>query len=158
MANIEASKFSGDNNWALLLDENNFVAEGSGNNFFIIKDKKIITPKGKDILRGISRNYIFELAKQLNLECIEDNFETFDIYEAQEAFVTATPFCILPVTSLNSLKIGKGKMGEITKLLLDKWSENVNLDIKKQMEDYSVEVDKILGNAPTPLVFNPKKK
>ena len=48
-------------------------------------------------------------------------------------------------------------MGEITKLLLDKWSENVNLDIKKQMEDYSVEVDKILGNAPTPLVFNPKK-
>ena len=118
MANIEASKFSGNNNWALLLDENNFVAEGSGNNFFIIKDKKIITPKGKDILRGISRNYIFELAEQLKLECVEDNFETFDIYEAQEAFVTATPFCILPVTSLNSLKIGKGEMGEVTKQLL----------------------------------------
>jgi branched-chain amino acid aminotransferase len=157
MANIEASKFSGNNNWALLLDENNFVAEGSGNNFFIIKDKKIITPKGKDILRGISRNYIFELAEQLNLECVEDNFETFDIYEAQEAFVTATPFCILPVTSLNSLKIGKGEMGDITKQLLKKWSENVNLDIKKQMDDYSIEVDEILGNAPTPLVFNPKK-
>ena len=48
------------------------MAEGSGNNFFIVKDKKIITPKGKDILRGISRNYIFELAEQLKLECVED--------------------------------------------------------------------------------------
>ena len=51
----------------------------------------------------------------------------------------------------------KEKWEKITKQLLKKWSENVNLDIRKQMEDYSVEVDKILGNAPTPLVFNPKK-
>ena len=55
MANIEASKFEGKNNWALLLDENNFVGEGSGNNFFIIRNGKIQTPVGKDLLRGISR-------------------------------------------------------------------------------------------------------
>ena len=68
-ANIEASLFKGKNNWALLLDDRGFVAEGSGDNFFIIKNKKVITPKGVHILRGISRDYVLEtLCEQLNLE------------------------------------------------------------------------------------------
>mgnify|MGYP003956114703 FL=1 len=50
-ANIEASLFKGKNNWALLLDDRGFIAEGSGDNFFIVKDKKVITPRGVHILR-----------------------------------------------------------------------------------------------------------
>ena len=54
MANIEVARIKGENNWALMLDENGFIAEGSGDNFFIIKDNTVISPKGKNILRGIS--------------------------------------------------------------------------------------------------------
>lgn len=156
IANIEASKFKGNNNWALLLDENNFVAEGSGNNFFIVKNGIIITPTGKDILRGISREYIFEICKQLDIQCIEKNFETFDIYEADEAFVTATPFCMLPVTKLNGINISDGKVGNYFHKLLNKWSKNVGIDIKKQIIEYSKEEKTLLGNAPTPLRFKPR--
>ena len=101
MANIEASLFKGDRNWALLLDSNGLIAEGSGDNFFDYKNGKVITPEGREMLRGISRSYVtHELCKELGIEVIEKNIEPYDVYNADEAFVTATPF-VLPVTSLN---------------------------------------------------------
>ncbi len=80
-------------------------------------------------MKGISRAYIFELAEQLNLQSIEKNTGPYDGYTADEAFVTSTPFCILPVTSVNSIPIGGG---EISKMLFDRWSENVGVDIVAQ--------------------------
>lgn len=140
MANIEASLFKGENNWALLLDTDGFVAEGTGDNFFIVKNGRVITPEGRNILRGISRDYIFELSKELNMECVERNIETYDVYTADEAFMTGTPFALLPVTSINGSKIGQGGMGKITKRLIDKWSENVGVDIIKQIKEFNKEV------------------
>lgn len=135
MANIEVSNYEGDNNWALLLDPEGFIAEGTGDNFFMAKDGVIITPEGRNVLRGISRAYILrELAPQLGLRCVEKNIEPYDVITADEAFMTGTPFCMLPVTSLNGLQIGDGKMGKVTKLLLDTWSENVGVDIVGQIK------------------------
>jgi len=153
MANIEASLFKGDNNWALLLDPDGFVAEGTGDNFFIIKDGIIITPEGRNILRGISREYIFELARQLKLKCCEKNIELYDVYTAQEAFMTGTPFCLMPVTSLNGNPIGDHKMGKITKVLLKQWSKNVGVDIIKQIKEFNRSLQNNTGNAPTPYAF-----
>ena len=137
MANIEVSNFEGDNNWALLLDENGNVAEGSGDNFFIIKDGEIITPPGKDILRGISRKYVMEnLAGDLGYVVKEKNIDPYDVYTADEAFMTGTPFCMLPVTYLNFKKIGDGKVGPIFRELISKWSKNVGLDIIKQIKGW----------------------
>jgi len=154
MANIEASKMKGNDNWPLLLDTDGYIAEGSGDNFFIVKNNTVITPEGRNILRGISREYIFELCKQINLPCIEKNIEPFDVYTADEAFMTATPFCILPVTKLNSLNIKQGKMGPITKTLLSTWSQNVGVDIIKQIKDYTIECAKLTqSNIPTPYEF-----
>ena len=114
MANIEVSEVSGSNNWALLLDDDGFISEGTGDNFFIIKDGVVISPEGRNILRGISRQYVIdELCPQLGLTCVERNFEPYDVYTADEAFMTGTPFCALPVTSLNGLDIGNGKPGPI---------------------------------------------
>jgi len=152
MANIEASQFKGEDNWALLLDPDGFVAEGTGDNFFIVKDDVLITPEGRNILRGISRAYIFELAKQLDLKCIEKNIDQYDVIEADEAFMTGTPFCILPVTSLNSVSIRDRKMGKITKLLLNTWSENMGVDIVKQIKSYS-DYESLNVNAPSPYTF-----
>jgi len=154
MANIEVSGHKGDNNWALLLDPDGFVAEGTGDNFFIVKDGIIITPEGRNILRGISRGYIFELAQELNLKCVEENIEPYDVYTADEAFMTGTPFCILPVTSLNRIPIGGGKRGEVTGMLLNKWSKNVGLDIAEQIKAFNNNLENLKAPfAPTPYRF-----
>jgi|TARA_B100002003_G_scaffold232930_1_gene245300 branched-chain amino acid aminotransferase len=154
MANIEASQFKGDNNWALLLDPDGYIAEGTGDNFFIAKNGVISTPQGRNILRGISRQYIFELAKQLKMDCREANIEPYDVYSADEAFMTGTPFCLLPVGKLNSLEIGDGKVGVVTKLLLETWSKNVGVDIVQQIKDFNQEVGELDINAASPYVFS----
>jgi branched-chain amino acid aminotransferase len=153
MANIEISGYEGDNNWALLLDTDGFIAEGTGDNFFMVKDGVIITPEPRNILRGISRAYIFELALQLGFKCIEKNIEPYDVYTADEAFMTGTPFCILPVTSLNGENIGDGRMGKVTSKLLKTWGENVGVDIVKQIKDWNKEKKPKDEIAPSPYYF-----
>ena len=154
MANIEVSKVEGDNNWALLIDPDGFIAEGTGDNFFMVKDGVVITPEGRNILRGISRDYVIEIAKELNIPAIEKNIEPYDVYTADEAFLTGTPFCILPTTQLNGQDIGDGKMGEITRRLLKKWSENVGLDIEAQIRKYGQDIQSNKNiSAPTPYQF-----
>lgn len=154
MANIEASQMAGDDNWALLLDTSGFIAEGTGDNFFIVKDKTIISPEGRDILRGISREYVMkELCPQLGFQVIEKNIEPYDVYTADEAFMTGTPFCMLPVTRLNGLPIGNGKVGPVFTDILNKWSTNVGVDIAKQINDWN-RIDGVTStDAPTPYRF-----
>ena len=155
MANIEASQYEGDNNWALLLDTDGFVSEGTGDNFFIIKDGVIYTPEGRNILRGISRQYIIdEVGPQLGLPVVEKNLELYDVYTADEAFMTGTPFCMLPVTSINSIAIGSGKVGPVFSQLLSAWSANVNVDIKSQIQSWS---SPNAAKGPTPYQFKSKK-
>jgi branched-chain amino acid aminotransferase len=154
MANIEASQFEGENNWALLLDTDGFIAEGTGDNFFIIKNGVIYTPEGRNILRGISRQYIIdELAPELDIKVIEKNIEPYDVYTADEAFMTGTPFCMLPVTSLNGIKVGDGEVGPIFTRILNKWSMNVNVDIKEQIKFWKNENTTA---SPTPYQFKNK--
>jgi len=155
MANIEVANYEGKDNWALLLDTDGFIAEGTGDNFFIVKDGVIITPEGRNILRGISRKYIFELADQLKLKWVEKNIEPYDVYTADEAFMTGTPFCLLPVTKLNGVEIGSGRMGKVTRMLLDKWSANVGVDIEKQIKGWSKSSKTKAG--PSPYSFKQKK-
>jgi branched-chain amino acid aminotransferase len=153
MANIEASQISGDNNWALLLDEDGFISEGTGDNFFIVKGDKVITPEGRNILKGISRQYVLEeLCLKLGLTPVEKNIEAYDVYNADEAFMTGTPFCMLPVTSLNGLKIGEGKVGNIFNKLINLWGKNTDTDIVNQIKHWnSFDTNNI--NTTTPYSF-----
>ena len=148
MANIEVSKVKGDRNWALLLDPDGLVTEGTGDNFFIVRDGVVITPEGRNVLRGISRDYIFELCKELGIECCEKPFDLYDVYTADEAFMTGTPFCLLPVSSLNDLPIGTQPMGAVTRNLLDRWSENVGLNIENQIKKFNEETKESSGASP----------
>lgn len=156
MANIQVSNIEGDNNWALLLDTDNFVAEGTGDNFFIVKDGKVITPEPRNILRGISRAYVMELCEKMGIPCVERNLDVYDVVNADEAFMTGTPFCMLPVTSLNDQKIGDGKMGQITSRLLKQWGENVDVDIVGQIKEWNKTSKKNANNAPSPYSFKKK--
>ena len=157
MANIETSRFEGNDNWALLLDQDGFIAEGTGDNFFMVKDNKVITPEGRNILRGVSRDYVMNtLCPQLKLPMIEKNIEPYDVYTADEAFMTGTPFCMLPVTSLNSLTIGNGKVGPIFSKLINRWSQNTDVDIIKQIKDWNeTDLNQDI-EAPTPYRFKKK--
>ncbi len=157
MANIEASQIEGNNNWALLLDPDGFIAEGTGDNFFIIKNNTIISPEGRNILRGISRAYVMEeLAGPLGLTVIEKNIESYDVHTADEAFMTGTPFCLLPVTSLNGLPIGDGGVGRHTRRLLDAWGQSVGVDIPGQIKAWDAQRSAPAADAPTPYRFKPK--
>jgi branched-chain amino acid aminotransferase len=158
MANIEAGQIEGDNNWALMLDPDGFVAEGTGDNFFIIKNGVVITPEGRNILRGISRDYVMnELCTQLGMPIVEKNIEAYDVYTADEAFMTGTPFCMLPVTSLNGLAIGNGLVGEGFNRLIGRWSSNTGIDIVGQIMKWDKErAETSASDAPTPYRFKTK--
>jgi branched-chain amino acid aminotransferase len=151
MANIEVSTVAGENNWALLLDTDGFISEGTGDNFFIVKGNKIITPEGRNILRGISRNYVLEeLCETNGFIPIEKNIEPYDVYTADEAFMTGTPFCMLPVTSLNGIKIGEGKVGPIFHTLINSWGNKVGVDIEAQIKSWQ---NGPKNDGPTPYKF-----
>ena len=154
MANIEISNYQGKNVWALLLDPDGYVAEGTGANFFIVKNSVLYTPEPRNILRGISRDYVMELAKTMKIPCYEKNLEVYDVMTADEAFFTSTPFCMLPVVKINGVTIGNGKVSPMYRKLISQWSANVGVDIINQIKTFSKECSEVRdGNAPTPYSF-----
>ncbi len=156
-ANIQVSDYQGENNWALLLDQEGFITEGTGSNFFLVKNERIYTPRPIHILRGVSRDYVIStLAKQLGLEVVETDLECYDLATADEAFMTATPFCILPVASFNGVKLKESVSGKITNSLLAQWSKNVGIDIIKQIKVWDEGYTENLS-APTPYKFKAVK-
>ena len=115
----------------------------------MVKDNVIFLPEQRDELRGISmKTVIHDLAPKLGIKVIEKNIEPFDVYEADEVFLTSTPFCILPAVKLNGLKIGDGKPGKITKNLLKAWSDLVGVDIVKQIKSWDEKKNKKTGATP----------
>ncbi len=157
MANIEASQIEGANNWALMLDLEGHITEGSGDNFFIVDNGKVVSPEPRNMLRGISRDYVMNtLCPQLGIDVIEKNIDAYDVYNADEAFMTGTPFCMLPVTSLNGNKISDGEVGNLFKKILKQWSCNTNVDIAKQIKNWDKENLKNISEAPSPYSFKSK--
>ena len=153
MANLEVSQFKGENNCALMLDPDGYVAEGSGDNFLIVKNGKVISPEGRNMLRGVSRSYVMnELSPKLGISTEEKNIEPYDVYNADEAFMTATPFCMLPVTSLSGVKIGDGKVGKVFKKILNKWCSECKVKIDEQIINWDKKDNK-RNNLFTPYKF-----
>jgi len=120
---------------ALLLDLDGNVTETSGANFLIVEDDMIVSPTLRNILPGISRATIRELASELSIPFVEREFQVFNVINAQEAFTSSTPYCVMPVTRINGLPIGSGKPGPVFAKLLAAWSERVGLDIGRQIAD-----------------------
>ena len=135
MADLEVKRINPDA-WALMLDPDGFVAEGTGSNFLIIKNHKLYTPEPRNCLRGISRQYIMDLATRLKIDVFERNIELYDILQADEAFFTNTPYGVVPVISINGKPIGSGKVGRLTKYLMHKWSEDVKCDFVQQVKGW----------------------
>lgn len=121
LAKIEANAKGGDE--AIMFDVNGNISEGSGDNIFIIKNGKIFTPPTLNNLRGITRAAAIELAIKENIEIIETNLGLFDIYTADEVFVTGTAAEIAPITKIDGRSVDSGKPGKITKKLMAAFKE-----------------------------------
>ena len=102
---------------ALLLDVDGFVAEGSGENVFIIRKGKLFTPDLTSALEGITRDTIVQLAKEIGLEVIEKRITRDEVYTADEAFFTGTAAEVTPIRELDNRNIGSGTRGPITEKL-----------------------------------------
>ena len=102
---------------ALLLDVDGYVAEGSGENIFIIKKGKLYTPDLTSCLEGITRNSVIELAQEMGVPVIEKRITRDEVYCADEAFFTGTAAEVTPIRELDNRIIGNGKRGPITQQL-----------------------------------------
>ena len=102
---------------ALLLDVDGFVAEGSGENVFIVRKGKLYTPDLTSALEGITRDTIVQLAKELGYEVIEKRITRDEVYTADEAFFTGTAAEVTPIRELDNRAIGTGTRGPITEQL-----------------------------------------
>jgi len=122
---------------ALLTDEHGFVTEGTGNNFFMVRDGEILTPKPHDILRGVSRGACMELAGKLGIPVREADIEPYDVRGADEAWFTSTTICMIPITRFDFQPIGEGKPGPIYRKLLKAWAEEAGVDIAGQAREYA---------------------
>ena len=99
---------------ALLLDNEGYVAEGSGENIFIIRDGMMFTPELTSCLDGITRKTIFSFAEELGVEIQEKRITRDEVYVADEAFFTGTAAEVLPIRELDGRLIGTGKRGPLT--------------------------------------------
>lgn len=119
--------------WPILLDMNGNLCEGPGANIFLVKDGEVLTPREQYVLAGISRETAIDLAHELDVPLREADLDLYDAYTADEAFITSTSFCIVPVSSFNGNAIGSGGVpGPITDRLTKAYSGLVGVDIAAQ--------------------------
>ena len=109
---------------ALILDVDNNVNEGSGENFFMVKDGILYTPRDHTVLNGITRKTIIDISQDLDLEVFEKDISVDDVKAADEAFFTGTAAEVTPVVQVDQSKIDDGTPGKITKKI-----QNVYFDL-----------------------------
>ncbi len=110
---------------ALLLDNEGYVAEGSGENVFVVRDGVIHTPELTSCLDGITRNTVMTLAREQGLEVRERRITRDEVYIADEAFFSGTAAEVLPIQSLDGRTVGTGRRGPITEALQSAYFDQV---------------------------------
>ena len=117
---------------ALILDIDDNVNEGSGENFFMIINNTIHTPKDATVLNGITRQTVMKIARDLNYRVEETNISVDDVKSSDEAFFTGTAAEVTPIIQVDNVKINDGKPGKITKKI-----QNIYFDIiRGKIDEY----------------------
>ena len=113
----------------LMLNQEGRVAEATGDNIFLVRRGELLTPPASaGILDGITRNAVMELAKVRNITVSEILFNLYDVYNAEECFLTGTGAEVIPVVKVDDRVIGSGKPGQMTKMLISDFRELVCRD------------------------------
>lgn len=126
---------------ALVLDQNGHVSEGSAMNIFMVRDDVLITPPVTDnILEGITRRSIIELARnELGIQVVERSIDRTEVFIAEELFMTGTAAQVVAVTKIDHRPVGRGEMGPITTKLRTLFDDVVRAKVPKY-QNWNVEV------------------
>ena len=132
MGDLEA-KAADPEAWAVLLDANGNLCEGTGSNIFVVRGGTVMTPRERYVLPGISRETVIELAREIGQPLVEADIDLYDAYTADEAFLTSTSLCICPVRSINGRHVGVDTMpGPVTQRLVDAFAKLLDFDYVAQ--------------------------
>lgn len=123
---------SGGADEALMLDPEGYVAEGSGENIFVLRDGVLHTPELTSCLDGITRDTVFHLAKDIGIDILERRITRDELYIADEVFLTGTAAEVMPVREIDGRKIGNGARGPVTERLQSTYFDLV----RGQRSDY----------------------
>jgi branched-chain amino acid aminotransferase len=126
-----------DGAWPVMMDPDGFLAEGPGWNIFLVKDRVIYTPEPRNILLGVSRGTIFDLAREQGLDICETNLGRYEALQADEIFCTATTYGLVHVASFEGQAVGDGTAGPVFHELMQAWKALVGVDFVAQAEDYA---------------------
>ena len=125
MARIEANLMEAPE--AIMLNDQGFVAECTGDNIFIIEGETLITPpRHAGILKGIKRGVALQIAEEMNLEVKEELFTRYDLFNADECFLTGTAAEVIPVVEVDGRSIGDGNPGQYTGKIITRFREIAN--------------------------------
>ena len=124
MALVQALEAGADE--ALMLDIHGFVATCNATNFFMVKNGEVWTSTGQYCMNGITRGKTIEACQRNGIPCYQKNFSLFDVYGADEAFVTGTFGGLTPVTKVDGRTIGTGSYGPMARRLQDLYEELVH--------------------------------
>ena len=112
---------------AIMLNSQGFVAECTGDNVFMLKGGELLTPPlAAGALYGITRSVAIELAESLGIKAKEPNLTRYDLYNADEVFITGTAAEVVPVVKIDGRQIGSGKPGKLTKKLIKAYQDLTN--------------------------------
>ena len=111
---------------AILLDQNGNVSEAPGENIFIVRNNQLVTPSlASSALEGITRDSILRIGKDLDMDVVERDITRSELIISDEIFLTGTAAEITPIISMDSVKIGNGKPGDITKKMMQEYTDIV---------------------------------
>lgn len=125
------------NAMAVYLDTDGNLTETGGSNFVIYQEGKVVSPRRRNILWGISLTALTEILDDLGIGFVEDDLQVYDAVNAEEAWLPTTPYCLAPVVRFNGVPIGDGTPGPVWRRVLDRWSQLVGTDIYDEITDSS---------------------
>jgi branched-chain amino acid aminotransferase len=112
------------------------ITECKGANFMFVQGGRIKLPDRSNVLPGVSMYTVLELAETIGAPVDEGDYSPYDVYMADEAFISSTRYCMLPVATINGYPVGEALPGLLTSRFLDAWRETVGADFVRQALDH----------------------
>jgi len=119
----------------LYLDIHGNITETGGSNFVIYRDGEVVSPRRDNILWGISLTVLTEILDEMGVPFVERDIQSYDIVNADEAWLPTTPYCLGPVVRFNGEPIGEGRPGPMWRRVVERWSKIVGKDIYREITE-----------------------
>ncbi len=130
------AKEGGQQVYPLMTSREGSITECQGANFMFAREGRIKLPDRSNVLPGVSMQTALELAEAVGISVDEGDYSPYDVYTAEEAFISSTRYCMLPVATLNGYSLGRELPGPLTRRIMDAWRALVGVDFVQQALDH----------------------